>query len=175
MVVMKQTFSAVMAYENANTAKRAKEMWDRLMRALKDDYRLKLRLWKFDVLRIPEVRDAAATDVARADMTLIATRGAGELPAEVKAWIELWLAQKRNAQDAKRALAVLFDATPDKVEASALAQFAYLQRVARKGNMDFFVATFTPPGDAMELSSTANCRTGRAARAVGLCEKASTL
>jgi hypothetical protein len=171
MVVMKQTFSAVMAYENANTAKRAKEMWDRLMRALKDDYRLKLRLWKFDVLRIPEVRDAAATDVARANITLIATRGAGELPAEVKAWIELWLAQKRNAQDNKRALAVLFDAPPDKLGASALAQFAYLQRVARQGNMDFFVSTLDQPGEAMGFSRLQIAERPRAAMSRGLITK----
>jgi hypothetical protein len=163
MVAMKRTFSGVLAYENANTAKRAKEMWDRLMRALKDHYGLKLRLWKFDVLRIPEVRDAAATDVARANITLTATRGAEKLPAEVKAWIELWLAQKHKAQDNKRALALLFDAPPDKLGASALAQFAYLQRVARKGSMDFFVSTFGSAGGGDGFCPATNCRTARAA------------
>jgi hypothetical protein len=59
----------------------------------------------------------------------------------------VWLARKREAQDGQSTLAVLFDAPPDKVGVSALGQFAYLQRAARRGNMDFFVSTFDQPGE----------------------------
>jgi hypothetical protein len=104
-------------------------------------------LWEFALLRIPELRAVAATDATGADVTLITTRGAGELPAEVKAWIEMWLAQKREVRDHQSTLAVLFDAPSDKVGGPALAQFAYLQRVARKANMDFFASTFDQPGE----------------------------
>ena len=104
-----------------------------------------MRSWKFDLLRSPELRDAAATDAARADMILIATRGAGELPAKVKAWI----ARKREVRDKRSTLAVLFDSPPDKVGAFTLAQFAYLQRVARRGSLDFFVSKFDQPGETI--------------------------
>lgn len=44
--------------------------------------------WKFDALRIPQYRDAAVNDDAKAQLVFVATRGVGELPSEVKAWIE---------------------------------------------------------------------------------------
>jgi hypothetical protein len=152
LLLMKRTLNAVMAYEETSTPERAKEAWSHLVCTLKGRYGPELPLWKFDVLRTPELRDVAATDAARADMILIATRGGGELPAEVKTWIEVWIAQKREAQDEQSTLAVLFDAPPDKVGAFALAQFAYLQRVARRGSMDFLVSTFDQPGETTGFS-----------------------
>jgi len=160
---MKRTLNVVMAYEEATTPERAKEAWDHFVCTLKGHYGPGLRLWKFDLLRTPELRDAAATEAARADMILIATRGAGELPAEVKAWIDTWLAQKREVQDDRSTLAVLFDSPPDKVGASTLAQFAYLQRVARRGSLDFFVSTFDQPGETTGFSRLQNPKRPRVA------------
>jgi hypothetical protein len=156
MATVKRTLSAVMAYEDASTHERAQEAWDHLVCTLKGHYGPGLRLWKFDVLRTPELRDVATADAARADMILIATRGAGELPEEVKTWIDAWLARKGKVRNGQSALTVLFDAPPDKVGASALAQFAYLQRVARRGNMDFFVSTFDQPGETTSFSRLQN-------------------
>jgi hypothetical protein len=107
MAMMKRTFNTVMAYEDACTAERAKKAWNHLECTLQGHSDPGLRLWKFDVLRTPEVREVAATDAARADMVLIATRGAGELPTEVKA-----LVQKRRVSDNQSTLAALFDALP---------------------------------------------------------------
>ena len=150
--MVKRTLSAVMAYEDASTPERAQEAWDHLVCTLKGHYGAGLRLWKFDVLRTPELRDVATAEAARADMILIATRGAGELPEEVKIWIDAWLARKGKVRNGQTALTVLFDAPPGDVGTSALVQFAYLQRVARKGNMDFFVSTFDQPGEATSFS-----------------------
>ena len=150
---MKRTFNAVMAYEDANTAERAKEAWDHLVStSLRGSYDPGLRLWKFEVLRTPEMRDVAVKDAAQADMILIATRGAGELPEGVKAWIDGWLAQKRQVRDNQSTLAALFNALPRTVGIPALAQFAYLQRAARRGNMDFLVSTFEQSGEAITFS-----------------------
>lgn len=146
---MKRTLIAVMAYEDARTAERGKEPWDHLMCALRGHYWSWVALWEFALLRTPELRVVAAADAARADLILITTRGAGELPAEVKGWIEVWLAQKREMQDQQSTLAVLFDAPPATVGPPALAQFAYLQRVARSGNMDFFASTFDQSGETI--------------------------
>jgi len=152
MMMMKRTFTAVMAYEDASTAERAKKAWNYLVSTLRGHSEPGLRLWKFDVLRIREMRDVAARDAARADMILIATRGTLDLPAEVKVWIDGWLAHKGEAQDDQSTLAVLFDAPPDKVGVPALAQFAYLQRAARRGNMDSLVSTFDQSGATTEFS-----------------------
>jgi hypothetical protein len=163
MLLMKQTLNAVMAYEETSTAERAKEMCDHLACTLKGHYGSGLRLWKFDLLRIPELRDVAATDAAGADMILIATHGDGELPTEVKAWIDGWLVEKRKMYERQSTLAALFDALPKTVGIPALAQFAYLQRVARKGNMDFLVSTFDPPGGSIVFSHFQNAPRDRAA------------
>jgi hypothetical protein len=156
---MKRTFGAVMAYEDASLAERAQKAWDYLVSTLQGHHCSGLRLWQFDLLRTPEMRGAAAQDAAQADMILIATHGAGELPADVKEWIDGWLVQKRKAYDHQSTLAALFDALPRTVGIPALAQFAYLQRVARRGNMDFLVSTFDPSGE-----TTAFCRLQNAER-----------
>jgi hypothetical protein len=153
MALMNRTFNAVMAYEDAITAERAKEAWDSLVcTSFQGRHDPGLRLWKFDGLRAPEMRDVASKHAAQADMILIATRGAGQLPTEVKAWIDGWLARKRKASANQSTLAALFDALSNTVGIPALAQFAYLQRVARRGNMDFLVSTFDPSGETVVFS-----------------------
>ena len=165
-MMMKRTFNAVMAYEDASTVERAQKAWDHLVCTLPGHSEPGLRSWKFDFLRIREMRAVAVRDAARADMILIATRGAGELPAEVKAWIDGWLAHKGEARDDKSTLAVLFDAPSDKVGVPALAQFAYLQRAARRGNMDFLVSTFDHLGattgfSRLQMAEPLRTSTGR--------------
>ena len=86
-------------------------------------------------------------------MIVIVTCGAGELPNEVKAWIEVWLAEKCEMRNGQSGLTVLFDApADDELGALALCQFAYLQRVARKASMEFFVSTFDQLGEPTGLS-----------------------
>jgi hypothetical protein len=145
MPILKRSLRAVMAYESASTPERASQAWDYLVCTLTSRYGSRVGLWQFERLRNPDIRGIAAADAARADMILIATRGAGELPAEVREWIDAWLSQKCEVHDDHSALTVLFDVPRDGFGASALPQFAYLQRVARKGNMDFFVSTFDQP------------------------------
>ena len=135
--MVQQALHAVMAYEDFITGERAREAWAHLLHSLKAKYSPGLRMWNFNVLRITELRNIAATDAAEADMILIATRGAGELPREVKAWIDGWLAQQTEGQDNQRTLSVLFNA-PDHVGAPPCGQFTYLQCVAREAHMGFF-------------------------------------
>src|SRR5215204_3127337 len=98
----------VMVYEHASLAKLAKERWDHMVEALHKIYEFELRLWKFDVLRIPEWRAAAVNDAAKAQMVFVVTKGAGELPFEVKTWIEQWLALMDRKQETARLLTFLF-------------------------------------------------------------------
>ena len=127
---MNPNLTVVMAYDDLSTAKRAKETWDHLLHNLGEDYLLQLRLWKFEVLRVPELREAAARDAVSADLIFIAARETANLPAEVKEWIDLWLRQKHNHPSA---IAVSSD------PAGPCA--AYLREVAQQAGMDFFAAT----------------------------------
>jgi hypothetical protein len=138
---MSPTLHGVMAYEDVSIAKLAKEKWDHLVHMLQPGFDFELRLWKFDALRIPELRDIAVNDAVEAQLVFVVTQGAGELPFEVKVWIEQWLAQMDSKRDAARLLALLSHPPPDKLGAPAFSQFAYLQQVARKGSMDFLAST----------------------------------
>jgi hypothetical protein len=95
---MKPLLYGVMAYESASVAKIAKEKWDYVVHALQSRYDFELRLWKFDILRIPELRDVAINDAAKAQLVFVAAHGAGELPLQVKEWIEQWLALKNRSR-----------------------------------------------------------------------------
>lgn len=130
----------VVAYKDVSFVKLAKEKWDYVVRTLQSGCDFELRLWKFDVLEIPEVREAAVNDAANAQVVFVATRGAGELPSEVKAWIEQWIARNNQKREAARLLALLFDPPAGQADASAFPQFAYLRQAARKGSMEFIVS-----------------------------------
>ena len=141
---MKPLLYGVMAYESASVAKIAKEKWDYVVHALQSRYDFELRLWKFDILRIRELRNEAINDAAKAQLVFVAAHGAGELPMQVKEWIEQWLALKNRSQAAGRLLAFLFGPSSDNSGASAFPQFAYLQQAARRGSMDFIASPATP-------------------------------
>jgi hypothetical protein len=131
----------MMVYENTAVAKLAKENWNYVVHTLQSRYDFELRLWKFDALRIPEWRDAASNDATQAQLVFVASRGAGDLPPEVKEWIEQWLALKGRVPDTTRLLSAIFDPASDGHGASALPQFAYLQQAARRGSMDFIASS----------------------------------
>ena len=136
---MNPVLHVVMAYEDVSLAKLAKGKWDSLLKTVQDEFEVDLRLWKFDALQIPELREAAVKDAAEAEMVFVVTHGAGELPSPVKVWIEQWLAQIKQKRDASRLLTLI--SAPDKVPASNVSQFAFLQQAARKGSMDFLATT----------------------------------
>jgi hypothetical protein len=150
---MRPLLYGVIAYESAAVAKIAKEKWDYVVHALQSRYEFELRLWKFDILRIGELRNDAITDATKAQLIFVATHGAGELPLHVKEWIEQWLALKNRVQASRRLLAFLFDPSSDRSWVSAFPKFAYLQHAARRGSMDF-IASATPiqsPESAIRL------------------------
>jgi hypothetical protein len=141
--MMKPILCGVMAYEDVAVAKIAKEKWDYLAHTLKDGFDFDLRLWKFDILQIPELRDAAVNDATQAQLVFVATRGAGNLPSQVKEWIEEWLVLNGRAPHTTRLLSAVFDPSSNGPGASPFSQFAYLQQAARRGSMDF-IASGTP-------------------------------
>jgi hypothetical protein len=133
-------FNVVIAYEDFESGKQAKATYDFLVENLAADCRFSNQMWKFDVLGIPKLREMAAKDAATADIVILACKGSNQLPDEVKAWIELWLAEKSNAI----ALVALFDSPDidtDQVEATR----EYLSSVAKRGGMEFFIQPYNEP------------------------------
>ncbi|SRR6266699_5043544 len=136
-------FNVVIAYEDFETGKQAKRTFDFLAEQLKDECQFTNQMWKFDVLNIPKLREMAAKDAASADIVIISCHARSELAPEVRAWIELWLAEKNQAI----ALVALLDSPPGfTMETITLRK--YLADVALRGGMEFFAQ----PDDLMALA-----------------------
>lgn len=127
-------FNVVIAYENFESGKQAKATYDFLVENLGTNCKFSSQMWKFDVLGIPKLREMAAKDAAAADIVILACKGSNRLPIEVKAWIELWLAEKNNSI----ALVALFEAPEGNLE-QLEATREYLSSVAKRGQMEFFM------------------------------------
>src|SRR5437879_383897 len=135
------SFNVVIAYEDVETGKHAKETYDFVVESLGPDCRCGNQMWKFEVLAIPKLRELAAKDAAMADLNIISCHGRADLPGDVKAWIELWLGEKGEVI----ALAALFDSAVEQAE-QARAIRAYLAEIARRGQMQFFAQPDEWPG-----------------------------
>jgi hypothetical protein len=123
--------TAVAAYEDSATGARADEFCQGLVRHLGRDCELTQQMWPLSELRLPQLRAIAAGEAARADLVIVSVHHSEALPAELTAWIELWVGQKGKRVTL---LLALFDPVYQGVSASIR---AYLAEAARKGQMEF--------------------------------------
>jgi hypothetical protein len=91
--------------------------------------------WKFDFLRITELREAAITETVRADLIIVSVHAAKELPATVKWWIET--AVERREGD-PGALVLLYDRHRRNGSKRPPSAEAYLTELAERAGLDFF-------------------------------------
>ena len=68
-------FSVTIVYESMEAGKRAERLSDQLVAEAAADGAFELNLWNFDVLGIPEIRNAAASAAAIADMVILSMSG----------------------------------------------------------------------------------------------------
>lgn len=93
-------------------------------------------VWKFEMLRNPELRAQAAADAAEADMIIISVGSAG-MPDRVRDWIESVLPMKDGRP---AALVALLDRGND-ASGEPPRSGAYLRRLAGEYGLDFFCNT----------------------------------
>jgi hypothetical protein len=126
---MKPLLKAVLIYENFAAGLRARWFCERLAGAL--DCTLEEEMWNFEVLRIREDRNAAASAARKADVVVISVSGRTELPRAIRAWLDmwLWLLEKENP-----ALVGLFDSSVPRHVGSIR---SYLSSIARRAGIDF--------------------------------------
>jgi len=134
------TFNVVIAYEDFEAGKHAKKTYDFLVENMGHDWQFTNQMWKFEVLCIPNPREMAARDAAMADIIMISSHGS-ELPAEVKAWVELWVTKPHHPI----ALVALFD-HPNHLDHDTNGVRSYLASVAERGQMEFFAQPDKWPG-----------------------------
>lgn len=142
-------FKVVIVYEDVPTGSRALRTYSHILDQVGKEVAFNNEIWKFDALRVPEVKERAAAEAAEADMIIISTHGDRELPEDVQKWISLWLARRRPGE---RALVELSDRRGEN-SAQDPASHAYLKRVARAGQMDFFSHSFAPAKWVIESKS----------------------
>ena len=126
------SFNVLIAYEDFDAGKHAKETYDFLVENVGRDCQFNNQMWKFDVLLMPKLQAIAVEDATRADIIIISSQ-ARELPSHVTAWIEAWLAAAQNPL----ALVALFQPAGQEMAGISRAR-QYLADVARRGNMEFF-------------------------------------
>lgn len=105
-------FSVVLAYDKYSDGIRAKEFFDGLVFNHGEFFHFICHLWKFDVLREPQLFETATRDACGADMIVFAIRQSQELPVEARRWIAHWLPSK---QAGSGALVLLPDGQPRQV------------------------------------------------------------
>jgi len=131
-------FNVVIAYEDFDTGKHAKETYDLLVKNLSQECRFANQMWKFEVLGIPKLREMAAKDALMADIIIISCQGAHDLSADVQAWIHSWICEQSNAL----ALVALFGDGGSQRESHQLR--AYLAEAAKRAGMEFFAQPAAP-------------------------------
>jgi len=125
-------FNVLIAYEDFETGKHAKQTYDFLVENLGHECHMTNQMWKFEVLSIPKLREIAVRDATMADIIMLSSRG-GNLPDYVVKWIESWLMQGTTSL----ALVALFEKSEPSGQVSPVLR-DYLVDVAKRGRMEFF-------------------------------------
>jgi len=128
-----RTLNVLTLFEDLDTGRRAKQIYDYLEKHLASDFKLNHQVWNLNVLAAPMLRELAAKDASESDILVISLHGQRELSAEAKSWLELWVGQR----SAPIGLVALFDPEQRNSE-TALETRRYLESVATTGRMDFF-------------------------------------
>ncbi len=138
--------STAVAYEDFPAGMHALRTFQGLFDENQKTFEFNMRnIWKFDFLRIPELRESAVTETVRADLIIISMHTPRELPAGVKWWIEAALEQREQDPGA---LVLMYNKHPAGGAALSPAE-TYLTQRARKAGLDFFVKR---PGIPQEMT-----------------------
>ena len=126
-------------FEDSTGGTRVKEFCQALSRDLGSHCRIVEHVWLFRTFRLRELQEIAAEEASASDLVIISADREGDLPEEVKIWIDLWL-----QQEVRRPAMLLALLDPDYEGASTLVP-NYLREVAKRGSMEFLVVSEDSP------------------------------
>ena len=89
--------------------------------------------WSFHLLNNPEIAADAAQKAAAAEVVIFAMHSAGDLPTEIKLWIETWLNKRGEREGALVGLLHNEDGLRDVASFREI----YLRHIARRAGMDY--------------------------------------
>jgi hypothetical protein len=125
-------FNIFIAYGNFAAALRAQEMRLRLAARFRHEAEVTGETWNFALLANEHLLEQASIQAADADMILISTDSAFELPAHVRTWLE----SLPPGKPTKQALVALLDSANEN-EMRVEPIRSYLRQIAGRSGMDF--------------------------------------
>ena len=126
-------------FEYSVTGSRVKEFCQGLSCSLGQECQIIEHVWLFSTFRLRELQEIASEEASASDLVIISVHQAETLPDEVKCWVDLWLGHKAARHGV---LLALLDPV---YEGGSHSTEAYLQDVARRGGMEFLVASSDVP------------------------------
>jgi hypothetical protein len=129
----------VVVYEEPAIRERAVRFCERLALEQKSTD-MDMDWWSFTLLSHPTMAHNAVEKAAGADVLVFAMEARGDLPEEIKLWIEKWL-NKRGEREG--ALVGLLGREEGIIHDSATFREMYLRHVARRAGMDYL--SHAPP------------------------------
>ncbi len=137
------TFNVAIIYEDFHSGKHGIQTCDYLVQNLGQPCEVSHQMWKFEILNLPRLRQAAKKDTENADLLIISSRGASELPESVTVFLDKWSRKPGHPL----ALVALFT-RPGLPCASGTRD--YLKSVAKRAEVKFFAGPDAWPGGADE-------------------------
>jgi hypothetical protein len=83
-------FRVVTIYEDGDSGRRARQFADEVLRDAEQDCEGTTNYWSFDVLECKQVRNAAASAAAGADLVIFSASGERECSPALEEWLEMW-------------------------------------------------------------------------------------
>ncbi len=148
-VEVKTTFNVVIVYDDRNAANRAMSVFRGLVRQFSDEFEFHCHLWRFDLLDLPEAREAAIRTGAASDLLIVSAWCDIDLPASVKDWIERSVAGKAPGS---AALAALLESRCRSSDVQHRTR-EFLKSAADRRLMDFFLHEVDLPQSNLDLTA----------------------
>lgn len=125
---------AVLIYEDLSTGMRARYVLECAAGLFPSAPRFNMAMWRFDMLRMAEVRQKALVEASAAVIVLLSAHGSGVLPRAVRLWFQQWLERKGEQPSA---MLICLD-EKSRESASAAQMISWLQTGANAKDVAVF-------------------------------------
>jgi len=127
----KDTFHAVILYQDADTGKRAKSIAARIHQEMEDERAFELDAWSITLLDQPVFFRMASEQAAEAEVIILSLADGNALTPRVKSWLKAWMDHKHGVCPALIALFV------EEKDSSSIFAKRYLANAANRADMEF--------------------------------------
>ena len=135
-------------YEDWGTGLRAKHSLDLLPEQIFANTQRRTKLWRLELLAEPLLSEQAVREAAAADVIILSFHGRSELPAQVRTWLNRWLACK---EPRPYALALLLN-SEEVSQGAENPLLACVRQVAAAAGADLFYGFSGAPASELDVA-----------------------